>query len=66
MADEPVESFDQVTAIDLGGVWNCVKHELVQMRAQGSGAIVNCCSLGGLVGGAGRASYHAPSTAWSA
>ena len=29
------------------------------MRTQGSGAIVNCSSLGGLVGPAGRASYHA-------
>ena len=29
------------------------------MRAQGSGAIVNCSSLGGLVGGSGRATYHA-------
>lgn len=29
------------------------------MREQGSGAIVNCSSLGGLVGVAGRATYHA-------
>jgi NAD(P)-dependent dehydrogenase (short-subunit alcohol dehydrogenase family) len=29
------------------------------MRAQGSGAIVNCSSLGGLVGNPGRAAYHA-------
>jgi NAD(P)-dependent dehydrogenase (short-subunit alcohol dehydrogenase family) len=29
------------------------------MRKQGSGAIVNCSSLGGLVGGPERASYHA-------
>jgi NAD(P)-dependent dehydrogenase (short-subunit alcohol dehydrogenase family) len=36
-----------------------VKHELAQMRAQGSGAIVNNSSLGGLVGGPGRATYHA-------
>ena len=36
-----------------------MKHELRHMRAQGSGAIVNCSSLGGLVGIPGRASYHA-------
>jgi NAD(P)-dependent dehydrogenase (short-subunit alcohol dehydrogenase family) len=36
-----------------------MKHELRQMRAQGSAAIVNCSSLGGLVGNPGRASYHA-------
>ena len=29
------------------------------MRKQGSGAIVNCSSLGGLVGGAERGIYHA-------
>jgi NAD(P)-dependent dehydrogenase (short-subunit alcohol dehydrogenase family) len=58
-ADEPAESFDRVAAINLRGVWACMKHELRQMRAQGSGAIVNCSSLGGLVGNPGRASYHA-------
>lgn len=58
-ADEAAEVFDRVTAINLRGVWACMKHELAQMRGQGSGAIVNCSSLGGLVGIPGRASYHA-------
>jgi NAD(P)-dependent dehydrogenase (short-subunit alcohol dehydrogenase family) len=58
-ADEPAEAFDRVTAINLRGVWACMKHELHQMREQGSGAIVNCSSLGGLVGNPGRAAYHA-------
>jgi NAD(P)-dependent dehydrogenase (short-subunit alcohol dehydrogenase family) len=58
-ADEPAEAFDRVSAINLRGVWACMKHELRQMRAQRSGAIVNCSSLGGLVGNPGRASYHA-------
>ena len=58
-ADEPAEAFDRVSAINLRGVWACMKHELRQMRAQGSGAIVNCSSLGGLVGNPGRAAYHA-------
>ncbi len=58
-ADEPADSFDRVNAINLRGVWACMKHELRQMRAQGSGAIVNCSSLGGLVGLPGRAAYHA-------
>jgi len=58
-ADEPAEVFDRVTAINLRGVWACMKHELGQMRTQGSGAIVNCSSLGGLVGLPGRAAYHA-------
>ena len=58
-ADEPAETFDRVNAINLRGVWACMKHELRQMRDQGSGAIVNCSSLGGLVGLPGRAAYHA-------
>ena len=35
-----------------------MKHELRVMRDQGSGAIVNCSSLGGLVGLPQRAAYH--------
>jgi NAD(P)-dependent dehydrogenase (short-subunit alcohol dehydrogenase family) len=58
-ADEPAELFDRVNAINLRGIWACMKHELRQMRAQGSGAIVNNSSLGGLVGLPGRAAYHA-------
>jgi NAD(P)-dependent dehydrogenase (short-subunit alcohol dehydrogenase family) len=50
MADETAENFDRVNAINLRGVWACMKHELRHMREQGSGAIVNCSSLGGLVG----------------
>ena len=57
-AEEPAESFDRVNVVNYRGVWACMKHELRQMRTQGSGAIVNCSSLGGLVGGAGRAAYH--------
>jgi NAD(P)-dependent dehydrogenase (short-subunit alcohol dehydrogenase family) len=36
-----------------------MKHELAPMRSQSSGAIVNCSSIGGLIGLPGRASYHA-------
>jgi NAD(P)-dependent dehydrogenase (short-subunit alcohol dehydrogenase family) len=58
-ADETAENFDRVNAINLRGVWTCMKHELRHMRAQASGAIVNCSSLGGLVGLPCRAAYHA-------
>ena len=57
-ADEPIEHFERVTAVNQRGVWACMKHELRVMRAQGSGAIVNCSSLGGLVGLPQRAAYH--------
>lgn len=59
LADVTREVYDRVTAINLGGVWSCMKYELLEMRRQGSGAIVNNSSIGGLIGIAGRASYHA-------
>jgi NAD(P)-dependent dehydrogenase (short-subunit alcohol dehydrogenase family) len=58
-AESSSEEFDRVNAINLRGVWSCMKYELQQMREQGSGAIVNCSSIGGLIGIPGRATYHA-------
>ena len=58
-ADESADQFDRVQNINLRGIWAAMKHELRHMRTQGSGAIVNCSSLGGLVGNPGRAAYHA-------
>lgn len=58
-ADETADAFDRIVSVNLRGVWASMKYELAQMRQQGGGAIVNCSSLGGLVGGAGRATYHA-------
>jgi NAD(P)-dependent dehydrogenase (short-subunit alcohol dehydrogenase family) len=58
-ADTTPEDYDRVMGINLRGLWSCMKSELRQMRQQGSGAIVNCSSLGGLVGGAERGIYHA-------
>jgi NAD(P)-dependent dehydrogenase (short-subunit alcohol dehydrogenase family) len=58
-ADTTREDYDRVMGINLRGVWSCMKFELRVMRSQGSGAIVNCSSLGGLVGGSERGIYHA-------
>lgn len=58
-ADTTREDFDRVTGVNLRGIWSCMKFELQHMRQQGSGAIVNCSSVGGLVGGAERGIYHA-------
>lgn len=55
----PAAEIDRVHAINLRGVWNCMKYELRQMREQRSGAIVNCSSIGGLIGLYCRAIYHA-------
>jgi NAD(P)-dependent dehydrogenase (short-subunit alcohol dehydrogenase family) len=58
-ADTTREDYERVMGINLRGEWSCMKFELRQMRKQRSGAIVNCSSLGGLVGGAERGIYHA-------
>jgi len=58
-ADATAEDYDRVMSVNLRGVWSCMKFELEHMRRQGSGTIVNCSSLGGLVGGAERGNYHA-------
>lgn len=46
-ADTETEAFDHVIAVNLKGVWLCMKYELLQMRRQGHGAIVNTSSIGG-------------------
>lgn len=53
------DEFDRVMGVNLRGVWNCMKAELRRMVAQGSGAIVNCSSIGGLKGSRGRSAYSA-------
>src|SRR5216117_4347504 len=58
-ADTTRKDYDRVMGINLRGVWSCMKYELLQMRKQGSGAIVNNSSIGGLIGLPGRAIYHA-------
>ena len=59
IAEISEEDYDRLFSINMKGVWLCMKYELLQMRKQGSGAIVNNSSIGGLIGGAGRAPYHA-------
>ncbi|WP_158793598.1 SDR family NAD(P)-dependent oxidoreductase [Granulicella sp. L60] len=59
MMEETGEGYDEVNAVNLRGIWTFMKHELLQMKKQGAGSIVNCSSLGGLVGLPGRAAYHA-------
>jgi len=44
------EAFDRMIAVNLRGVWLCMKHELPQMMAQGGGVIVNTGSIAGLIG----------------
>ncbi|MFC7537195.1 SDR family oxidoreductase [Sphingomonas sp. GCM10030256] len=43
-------NFDQVVAVNLRGVWLCMREEVRMMLAAGRGAIVNCSSVAGLIG----------------
>ncbi len=55
-----VAALDRVMAVNLRGVFLCLKHEAAVMLAQGhGGSIVNTSSIGGLVGGAGNSIYAA-------
>lgn len=58
VTEETFENFEKVNAINLRGVWACMKHELRVMKEKGRGAIVNCSSTGGLVGLERLAAYH--------
>ncbi len=58
MADQTLEDYRRVMGVNLAGVWSCMRHELAQMRKQGGGAIVNCSSVGGLVGGPALGIYY--------
>src|SRR5438874_3507955 len=58
-ADCTEENWDHTIAINLKGVWLCMKHEIPEMLKQGGGAIVNTASVAGLVGQAGIPAYVA-------
>lgn len=54
-----VEDWERTLAVNLTGVFLCLRHELPVMRAQGEGAIVNISSGAGLIGTPGLAHYCA-------
>ncbi len=54
------ENWNRVLAINLTGVWHCMKAEIAQMLKQGGGgAIVNTSSVAGIVGSVGGPAYVA-------
>jgi NAD(P)-dependent dehydrogenase (short-subunit alcohol dehydrogenase family) len=59
LADCREETFDRIMAVNVKGVWLCLKHELAQMMKQGGGTIVNTASVAGLVGAPKMAAYSA-------
>jgi NAD(P)-dependent dehydrogenase (short-subunit alcohol dehydrogenase family) len=58
-ADCTPENWQRTLAVNLTGVWSCMRHEIPVMLARGGGSIVNCSSVAGLVGFAGIAAYTA-------
>ena len=60
IVEQPEEDWDCTIAINLKGVWLCLKYEIQQMLKQGTGgAIVNMASVSGLIGSPGAATYSA-------
>jgi NAD(P)-dependent dehydrogenase (short-subunit alcohol dehydrogenase family) len=62
IVDDTEDNWDRILAINLKGVWLCMKYEIAHMLKQGGGAIVNTASGAGLIGvrrgGAYVASKH--------
>ncbi len=58
-ADYSIEGWQKVIAINLSGVFYCMKFEIPEMLKAGGGAIVNMASILGQVGFAGAPAYVA-------
>lgn len=58
-ADCAEANWDRTIAINLKGVWLCMRYEIPQMLRQGGGVIVNTASVAGLVGFANLPAYVA-------
>jgi len=51
IAEMPMSTWSRIIAVNLTGVWLCMKYELAHMQKQGhGGAIVNTASIAGLTG----------------
>lgn len=59
LADQTEEDFDTIIAVDLKGVFLCMKYEIPEMLKAGGGSIINCGSVVSLVADPGMAPYAA-------
>lgn len=59
LAEQDEADFDRVIAVDLKGVYLCLKHEIEHMLGAGGGAIVNTASIAGVIADPGMAPYVA-------
>jgi NAD(P)-dependent dehydrogenase (short-subunit alcohol dehydrogenase family) len=59
VGDMTEEAWAKVISINLSGVFNCMKHELIQMSKQNSGVIINMASILAKVGFSSSCHYVA-------
>jgi NAD(P)-dependent dehydrogenase (short-subunit alcohol dehydrogenase family) len=59
LAEMDESTFDKILAVDLKGVFLCMKHEITHMLHSGGGAIVNNASIAGLIAEPGISAYVA-------
>ena len=59
VVEDTEENWDHTLAVDLKGVWLCMKYEILQMLKQGGGSIVNTASTAGLLGAVRMGAYAA-------
>jgi NAD(P)-dependent dehydrogenase (short-subunit alcohol dehydrogenase family) len=59
LADADEETWDRIIAVNLKGVFLCMKHEVRHMAGQGRGVIVNMASLAGMLAEPGCYAYVA-------
>ena len=59
LADTREEDFDRILAVDLKGVFLCMKYQIQAMLKTGGGAIVNTASVAGVIADPGMAPYAA-------
>lgn len=57
--EHSLEQFDKLMAINVRGLFLCMKYEIQQMLTQGTGVIINNSSTSGLVAFAGTSPYVA-------
>ena len=59
LAEGTMENWQRVIAIDLTGMFSCLRYQIPAMLASGGGAIVNCASVAGVVGAPHFSAYAA-------
>ena len=59
IAEVTEDEWQRIVAVNLSGVFLCMKHEIPAMKRGGGGAIINTASVGGVIGTAGVTAYCA-------